>query len=398
MSLRVQTVAAQAEQRRAIYDDVEELLIPGFLSQTVEAGGIQLSMKSLFPGEMYVLRNRLGRRITERLWREWAVATSTWMLDGQVLLGDVNAAVRVREAIRSLPGPALDSLFSVFMSLRNRMHIAASRVEAYCYEDFGRATWRMTGRKSPSRDDVAGVPGVSSLGMNHVQRLWVAYNLAEDDRQAWNLEWAAAKLIASASSPKGVKQLNQKDESDRNLENDRRQGVIRKAYYQASGRQIDEEDGMVVRRAVSADELANEMERWARGEHDPHDQIIEAYKNKIREQHEANRRAHEARMQAVAMLQEEAAEAGVAPLVGYTLDQLRELRGGPEAPLQRRGSAIMDSSSASRLYDKYLANEIRVGGLAEGGKSAPLPTERSGGLADAVASRQVRYRDDGEAS
>lgn len=390
------TAKEEVDKRRAIYDDVEGMLVPGFLSQPVEVAGVQLAMKTLYPGEMFLLRNRVGRNLTDRAWREWSVATSVWMLDGQVLLGDVNAPVITRAALKSLPKAALDMLFSVFTSLHNRVQVAISRVEAYCYEDFGRANWRMAGRGSPSRDDVAGVPGVSSFGMNHVQRLWVAYNIAEDDRHAWNLEWASAKLITSATAPKGVKRLNQKDESDRNLEEDRRKGVIHRTYYEASGRHVGEENGMTVYRAVSPEELTDEMNRWARGERDSHDMVIEAYKQKIREKHEQDRAAHEARMRAVAALQEEAAEAGVAPLVGYTLEQLRELRGEAGMPLQRRGSTVVASSSASRLYDKYVAKEIVVGGLTDGGKGIAFPSDVADStLTDAVTKRQVRFTDDG---
>ena len=368
--------------------------MPGFLTEQASISGMQVVMKSLSPGDLFLLRSRLGLHITERSWREWAVASSVWMLDGQVLLGDVNAPVKVRQAIVALPKAALDILFSIFTALHNRVQKAITRVEAYCYEDYGRASWRMAGRLSPARDDVAGVPGIGHYGMNHVQRLWVAFNLAEDDRQAWNLEWAAAKLIASASSPKGVKKLNQKDESERNLEEDRRKGVINRTYYEASGLLVGEENGMVVYRAVSPEELTDEMNRWARGERDLHDQVIEAYKTKIRERHERDRVAHEERMAAAAALQEEVAAAGVAPLVGYTWEQLQALRGG-EA-MQRRGTPVADSTGAARLFDKYISKNIEAGGLSDGGKARPFPVEQEDSrIGESIATRKVKLTDDG---
>jgi uncharacterized protein YbjQ (UPF0145 family) len=396
MPVRVPTTTDkdEAAKRRAIYDDVEGMLVPGFLSQPVSVSGVTLAMKTLFPGEMFLLRNRIGFQMTDRAWREWAVATSVWMIDGQVLLGDVNAPVKVREALKGLPKHALDMLFSVFTSLHNRVQRALTRVEAYCYEDFGRAQWRMVGRESPASDGVAGVPGIAAYGMNHVQRLWTAYNLAEDDRQAWNLEWAASKLVASASSPKGVRKLNQKDDAERNLEEERRKGVIGRTYYEASGRRVGEESGMVVYRAVSPEELTDEMNRWARGERDLHDQVIESYKARIREKHEQDRAAHEARMRAVAALQEEAEAVGATPLVGYTLEQLRALR-GDAATSRRRGSSVATASSASRLYDKYVSKDIVAGGLSDHGKGVAFPAEPGGSLDDALANRHVRLTDDG---
>lgn len=389
----------EADNRHRIYMDVEGLITPGFLSQQVVVSGIQIAMKSLSPGEMFLLHNRVGLEASSRDWSEWMIASSVWMVGGQVLIGDVNAPVVVRGMLETFPKSALDKLHSVFTALHNRVQKALSRVEAYCYEDYGRANWRMLGRGSPARDDIAGVPGVSSLGLNHVQRLWVAYNLAEDDRAAWNLEWAAAKLIASAASPKGVKKLNQKDDADRSLEESRRKTVIQRSYYEATGLRVGEESGMVVYRAVSPEELADEMNRWAHGERDAHDKVIESYKAKIRERHEQDRAAHEARMQELANLQEEAAEAGIAPLVGYTIEQLRELRGASGAPLQRRGTPVATSSGTDRLYDKYVASEIPVGGLTDGGRAKAMPSGADPkGLSEAVSGRQVRLTDDGGGS
>lgn len=378
-------------ERRAIYDDVEGLLVPGFLSTPIAIGDTQCAMKSLFPGEMFVLRNRLGTALSDRAWREWAVASSVWMVGGQVLLEDVNAAVRIRATLRELSNAALDKLFSVYTSLYNRVQKAITRVEAYCYEDFGRAAWRMAGRVSPARVEVAGIPGVTSLGMNHVQRLWVAFNLAEDDRLAWNLEWSAAKFTASATAPKGVQRLNQRDESERKLEEERRRAVINNVYFDASGRRVEEANGLTVYRAVSADELSEEMERWARGERDSHDAVIEAYRSQIRERHDQERRAHEERMEALSALQEEAAQNGVAPLVGYTKEQLQALRG--EVDTSRR-VVYDDSSKATHVFDKYIQSEIQVGGLADGGKAKALP-KKGESLDTVLAGRKVHLSDDG---
>lgn len=383
----------EVAERHALYADLEEFITPGFVSQRVSVAGVHLGMRTLFPGEMFVLRHRLSADPTPRAWQEWAVASSVWMIDGQVVLGDANAAVRVRESLLGFPKSALEMLFSVFTSLHNRVRKALSRLEAYCYEDFARTNWRMVGRQSPARLEIAGVPGVTALGMNHVQRLWMAYNLAEDDRQAWNLEWAAAKLVASATSPKGVKKLSQRDESERKVEEERRKAVIARTYYESTGKSVGETNGMVVSRSVSPEELVDEMNRWVQGERDLHDQVIEAYKNTIRAQHEAERARHEERMQKVATLQAEVEAIGGPSIVGYTAEQLRELRGESRP---RRGTTVVASEGATRVFEKFVSREVLPGGLVDGGKGVPIaPDAVDSALDEVVAGRRVRLTDDG---
>lgn len=384
----------EVARRRPIYADVEELISPGFISQQAVVGGVNVSLRSLGPGDFLLLRHRIGLAPTLRQWKEWAVATAIWMVDGQSVLGDVNAAHRLQKTLRSLPVSGLEALFSIYTALHNRVNTALGRVEAFCYEDFSRATWRMFSRGNPARDDVAGVVGVSALGMNHAQRMWVAFNHAEDDRQDWQREWAAAKLVASATSPKGVRKLNQRDESERKLDAEMRQREISRVYHDATGRAFEDANGMVVRRAVTAEDLVDEMNRWVRGEKDWHDTVIDAYKDKIREQHERDRERHETRMRELDQLYDEVGATGQTMFVGHTLEQLQALRGKDGESLNRKGVPVAMSSAPARLYDKYISRDIPVGGVTDHGAVAlPLSEGDENSLTEAVRNRQVQLFD-----
>lgn len=388
----------EAAHRRAIYSTLEDLISPGFVAQSVSVGGVEMSMRSMFPGEYTILRYRLGTESGERAWMEWAIASSVWILDGQILLGDPNAAVRIRRVLKSMPKAAITKLFAVYTEIQNRVRHEVERLEAFCYEDYSRMLWRMFGRGSPAMESAAGIPNVSSLGMNHIQRMWVAYNLAEDDRLAWQQEWAAAKLVASTQAPKGIKQLNQREESERKLEEERRRKVIEKAYYEVTGRMVGEESGMVVHRSVTPEELVDEMNRWVRGEKDWHDQVIDAYKERIRQKHEDDRQRHESRMTELEELQTEMSAMGNSSLVAYTAEQMRNIRG--EEPARR--AVVSEGGDTSRLFNKFVAQEIKAGGVGAGGKAIPIPQEMvrgdsDGTLQNQVVQRRVKFSDDGGA-
>lgn len=278
----MEEVRQKAALRLPLYADVEELLNPGFLSVSASVGSIKLSMKSLSPGELTVLKSRLYGIKRDKLWRSWVVASSVWMVDGQILLGDMNAPVRLYDSIKNLSVHAVDLLFETFTVLHNKVRTAMSRLEAYCYEDYSRSSWKMYGRRSPSSPGLCSIPGADSYGMSNAQKLWVAYNTSEDERVEWMSTWTAAKLTASAHSPKGIKKIARKDETDKNLEDERRASVIEEMVLEATGQEILSDKSKRFKKAVTREDLEEEMERWVRGEKDFHDEVVEEYKNKIR--------------------------------------------------------------------------------------------------------------------
>lgn len=382
MAVEITTDRSGAEKRRDLYADLEEMLVPGFVSQPLSIAGVQWSIRSLFPGELMCLRHRIGGARSDRVWKEWLVSTATWMVGGQILLEDVNAPVRLHRTIQQLPNAALDALFSLFIAQRNRATNAARRLEAFCYEDTSRSQWRMSGRGTPSREDLSGVFGTSRLGMNGIQRVWTSFNLAEDDRLKWQQEWAAAKLVASATNPKGVRKISQRDESQQKMEEERRQRVMDLMYFEATGHRLSEETGQVTYRSVSPEELVEEMHRWVRGEKDEHDLIVDAFKDQIRSAVENQRKQHQERMAALERIEEEYVGDSV---VGYTREQMEELGlGAPKASTRK----VIDGSHAGRLYDKFLA-----GGVQEQFKPAEEDLEESldeGKLMNDLQGRKVR--------
>ena len=389
-------VRSEGERRRAeVYADVETLVTSGFLSCGVSVNGVSLAVRSLFLGDAPVIVARVGPTGTVRSWQEWAVASSVWMVEGYNVLGEVNAAVPLRKVFAGLPGGAMEALFSIYTGLFNRLGEALARVEAFCYEDFSRALWRMGNHQAPSQH-AWGIAGASlTHGMNAVQRIWTAYNVAEDARQRWDREWSAARFIASATNSKGVSRIASRDESERKLEEERRAGVIAATYARITGRLVGEQNGTVLYRSVSAEELVEEMDRWVRGEKDPHDVAVDAYKDSIRARFESDRAAHEARMAELdAVVGVDGVTGGLAGgggLVGLTPEQYREVMGtsGLHAGVRQVG----DGHKAAYLFDKYIASEATAGGMnMDTGRAVPVSPERGGeasSLYERVASRRV---------
>jgi len=391
---------AASDARRFLYADVEILINFGFLSHRVRVAGANISLRSLSPGDLFLLRNRVGLLSNDQMWKAWTVSSAIWMINGMNLLEDPQTVQGMHEVIYRLPKLPLDSLFYLVTGLSNRVSTAIQRTEAYCYESYSRATWRFSGRQSPAKDEYTGVPGTSRIGMNHVQRMWVAYNIAEDDRIEHIQQWQAAKFVASATNPKGVKKVTRSDESLRKREEQRRRDAIALMIHQVLNGKEEMQSGEIVvmvrgkpmivprvKTARTVNELDEQMRMWVAGEKDWHDLVVDAYKNRIRDQFADERQKREA----IAPTQP-GVTSGSTPLVGYTPEQVRELR--PDLIRKKVGARrVFDGQTGSVLYEKFVARDAQQGNLRadEFGVVELPPGERSNLQGD-VEKRRPAFR------
>ena len=370
-----QEAARRSSQgRRFIYTDVETLVSPGFLAHDVAVGRIPISMRSLNPSDLRLLQHRVGPMGSDTAWKRWAVASSIWMVDGQSLLEFPHAITRMYRTLLHLPRVVMDILFSICTGLTDRANVVGDRLEAYCYEPYSRSLWKSLRDCLPSDERVTGIPGSHRLGLNHVQKAWIVFNEAEDEHESWLHHWQSAKFIASAHHPKGVKKISRKDESQKKSEETRRERVIDETFLKATGTLPDRAGAPRLYRAVTADDLVDEMHRWTAGEQDFHDLVVEDYKNRIRQRMEDERSSRvaeeQARLEAIEadMLDAEGRPIEIRPLVGYTPEQLLEITG----TMPRRGAVVYDKSNATYVHDKYIAQNAKAGAWRPDGSASPV--------------------------
>lgn len=371
-----------------MYEGILELLHYGFLSAPVQLGGVSLSLRTLNKGDLFLLQHRTAHSNSEDI-RRWMVASSIWLANGHLLLAEPSATPWVYNQLQGLRPPYLKLLVHVLNSLSKQQINHYDLIDSFCSEPLSRAMWRQTNGLYPSTA-YSGLPGVEHLGMNTVQKLWIAHNRFEDIREQIDSEWSHAKFIASATAPKGVEQLNQKETAMRESERTRKQELFDKTYYRWLG--YLREDGTVLgsdrpvfRQASTPDELAEEMRKWVSGEMDAHDQIVADYKRRILESYE---RDMELRRQSIEMSRQQAEEAGEDPntlkLVGYTLDQMRDRI----APTLHK-TVYEAPKGADYLYNRYLAHAPDKGKLAV--QDGRVVVVEPPPLDEQIAGRQVRY-------
>lgn len=376
-----------AQQRQEMYEDITELVTVGFLSAPVRVGPLNLNFRSLNDGDLYLLRQRTAFT-GDTDFRHWLLATSTWMVEGQILLANPNAAVICYKGFQTLRPVHNKKLAYVVNSLTDRQTRCYSLLDAFCHESFSRALWRQTGGVYPS-PAYSGLP-VSNMGMTPIQRIWQMYHRMEDIREETDSAWSHAKLVASASSPKGIEQLNQKEQAARQAEKERKQELLDRTYYKWIG--YLKEDGTVkgmdvpvFRQASTSDELADEMRKWVSGEMDFHDRVVAEYKQFVLDSYEHEMTDRQQRVEEVRrQLDEQGEDTEAITLVGYTLDQLRE-RVQPTL----RKTVYENPKGATFLYDRY-GGPVSSGTLAV--QDGKVVVKEPSSLDEQIAGRDLTYK------
>ena len=354
------------EQRQSYYGDVEALLSPGFLSHPVVVAGARMQMRSLGPGDLYMLKARTeGADSWE--WRVWAVATSIWMVNGRSLLGKEEAIPFMTDRVRNFRPQAVDTLFSILLGLWLRAGEATETVQVYVYETHSRYKWLSTKRGHVS----SGVPGADDLGPSIARRIWTAFNEMEDLRRDEDTAWEGFKLVASSNAPKAIKKLDNHDSNRRKTENEKRQLEMDRWYYgklglvNPQGEVISADGGLHrLKGEKTPDDLEEEMRRWVTGDHDLHDRIVADYKARIQAEHDERKRRQEEHSRRLEQKRREMGwengEFRPQPLVALTAEQLQHA-------LKNRGhrpgvTFLPKAPQADRLVAKYV-QPADTGGL-----------------------------------
>jgi len=348
------------EQRGRFYDDVENLLTPGFLTHYVGVGGVRLHMRSLGAGDLFMLKART-QGASEYEWRVWAVATSIWMIDGRTVLGHDDAIPFLSEYVRRLPKPVLEILFSILLGLWVRVGEALELAEVFCFETGSRYKWKTIGMRGLQN---SGVPGADRIGLNAIQRIWTAFNEMEDQKRSEETAWEGFKLVASSNAPKAITKMDKKDQQRRQEESEDRQRRLDMAYYVKLGVVdkkgiIEGTDGSMHRISgpKTVEDLEDEMRRWVTDDQDLHDRVVSDYKARIRAQQEHQRAEREARRLALQRKREEmgwdSGEFRPQPLVAMTAEQLQH-------HLAQRGvgrpgvTFIPAAPKAEQIYERHV--------------------------------------------
>jgi len=346
----------ESHQRKFLYADVENLINTGFLHHPVFPGDNSIVFRTLLPpdADRFWARSMHSRKNGDSLSvLRWSLASSVWMVNGvEIPLGTPNGAFYVYDNwAKDLSENLVAALYTTIIGLRNRIERASRVVEAYCYEPYSRANWRMLGKHFTRLQDA-----------NIILRMWVAYNISEDQQQEDDRGWAQTQAIVGSLSNKSGKFLRKSLDQFKEKEKNRQQRVIEDTVnwilYGDEGKKplivrVNGQDMEVpkIHSAQTVQDLEEEMRKIFSGEKDYHDTLVEDYHEGIRQRTE-QQRATRRKMILEARKRQEEAEVNETPqMVGYTREQLETLN--PGVARQRTTSSVPESAQTSYMYDRY---------------------------------------------
>lgn len=333
----------------------------GFLSHLVEIEGVPILLRTLPMDSRVRMQHREVLNQVDYL--AWTVAEAVFMVAGIPAPPNSDATYFFYEWARDIPQAALFTLFSIVRGLHNRIDRAMLMVEPFSYEAYSKNLWRA--RPNPEQ--------------NIIHDVWVSLNRADDEMEQNNRNWRYVGTLASSWSKGGKSILDSVDRGEAK-ERSRRNQIIEEAINNAL-REFRADQAVLtiefngkvfevpsITSAKTTEDLFGEMRRVMGGKTDYHDEVVAQYKQGIRDRMEAQRQASQERMAVAQQVMQEEVEAGRPPVIGYTLEQISQLR--PEG-LDSAQPKTVDSSSAPRLYDRYLSAEHKVGWIGTSGTPEP---------------------------
>lgn len=361
----VRLIQTEFEDRSPLYEDVRSLLSPGFLTEVVVLQGHRFALRSFSSEDFFLLRCRTGPEAPDHEAKAWALASSIWMVDGQIIHNHQEGLLRVHKMCLELTHPVRDALYRQLAILIRRMQEASLRIEAYLYETESRFLWRGEGGKILTHSPI-------SVGINRIQHLWSFFNTVEDLREHNQYLWSLTKFVAGTQAPKGIQKLTVKEQKQEAALEYKRQRIRDRMYYEAMGIPFPTEEEsrryLNVNPMETEADLKKEYARWISGEKDWHDKIIDYVKNKIRREHEQRLGDEVHRGRELEQILEEEQE------IPASMEVLSPELAKQFMQRSREPKRVVQDSTHNSAYEKYLAQDP-VPGYMDVNDGVPRPKE-----------------------
>ena len=259
------------------YSDVEDLIFRGFLSTKTQIGELCLVVKSLNNRELKAIQERTPLKSHpkyDEIFEGLILTYSLYLLDGEnVLESRPSNLVSLLSEMKDVPSNIRSLLMGQILLLQKSQDIALKDLEAFSYGQSSRSLWKSYIGRNLNDPMLTGISGTGTLGLNSHQIAWTYLNTEEDTRLQEETLWGFSKFIASATNPKGVKKLEEKDQERlKRLHEDREKVVLNQSV-----------EGPVTQDRRSVKDLTRQLEDDIAGKQDMHDLIISQYETSIRD-------------------------------------------------------------------------------------------------------------------
>lgn len=381
----------EAEKRRFIYADVEEIISRNYLTQTLKLEGNTITLRSSLPHDYSALEH-VGT-LSGYEYIAWTIAHHVCAINGFIVSENKkdNHAFQVyHDFVAKQSFSIIEVFFYCLKGLRDRAERTLKLIEAFSYESYSRSYWNLV------KDLQVGD------NLNVTSKIWRTFNRNEDRRVEDNSAWERTKVIAGSMSKKAFDQIGKFLKELNSKEKQNKQKVIEAAvnwvFYGDPEEKEKQKPVQVVlgdktyqlsqnKGSESVEDMIAEMKQVMRGEKDFHDIMVENYHENIRrKRQEIREKRRQALEEALERRSEEELTGGTI-IAGYTKQQLEELNMARE----KKTGAIRDEKEGY-LFERYFKPKVVPGVLGKTGperatqENTQKKTKKS--LQERVASRK----------
>jgi hypothetical protein len=282
--------------RDKAYRVLSDLVNKGFLTVGMDLIGVSFVFKTVNESEFELIKLYSGLQSGSGYnlkFNTYFLAFSVFLVEGENVLSNRSKNIRLLyDFFSRIPISLHTRMIAELEALKQDTFEASKYLEGFCYTEHSRILWK-TKKGLPNQEELTGIEGTHAIGLNFCQNSWMLINRSLDDEEEYNKEFSFAVLIASASNPKGSKNIRAKHDAALQAMEGKRKKLAREGSSPDKTKWNPEGWAAPV---DTAEELVAELERQMQGKKDKHDLFIEEYIRKLEEAEEKAKQEEEKRL------------------------------------------------------------------------------------------------------
>lgn len=273
------------------YTDLEHILFRCFLTEPFYVHETPVLLKSLTEHEFDYINDTYFFIKDDEEKFMYYIAFSILQVEGRNVLNNREELLDdLLEIVLEWPPEVIEPITQIMVDFRERTEIALSLLEPYCFTDNSRMKWMCYKNKLLNDPQISGWKGTEYFSLSSTQQSWITINAVEDARVRYENMNDVGRFVGSVYNPKGMKPLNDEENSRRKQELQRRQKLVEMVNEKYADRPM-EKDGLKQdlqmlsqeeRKKMSETALVDELNALMRGEKDDHEKLVEEYERAVK--------------------------------------------------------------------------------------------------------------------
>jgi len=343
-------------EKKEAYQALSDLIYKGFLTVSLKMVGKLFVFKTVNEKEYDLIKIYTGSPDEESYTNRFNLnflIFSLLSIDGRCILkkrDDEYAAIY--DLFSGMPSKLRSTILIELNELRKIYYDSTHFLEGFSYTGQSRRRWRLVGNRFPNCEELTGIPGTNSIGLNVCQESWITLNRMLDEEAKYNQYLSLAILVASASNPKGARGIRARHDASVQKTDERRKKLSQKGTVKKTQWTPEKWAAPV----DTAEELVEELLRQMAGKKDRHDLFVDDHMRRIREEADKQAKQTEERLQEIRKKREEEG-------IGTTLTGTHRILTAKETEelmsRSRNNLVIVESEEvASKAEEKRYFNKI----------------------------------------